>query len=320
MTDRSQNAPGSRAAGSLWPLASTEALGVIGSPIRHSLSPAIFNSAFTALGMDWVYLAFEVPPGRTAAALEGVRALSLKGLSVTMPHKSAAAEAVDALAHPADVLRAVNCVEAEGRRLVGHNTDGAGFLAALDSEAGFTPDGARCLVLGAGGAARAVTAALADAGAAEVVIVNRTRDKALEAAALAGDRGRLGNPQEASEMDIVVNATSVGMRTPEQPDAEATPIHPDCLREAQLFVDLIYEPSQTAILRAAAQKGVRTHNGLEMLVRQAGVSFELWTGSAAPLDVMRTAALNQLAAAEAAAGAAGTEGTEAGAAPPGAAD
>ena len=308
MTSSSQTALGIRAALSPWPLASTEALAVIGSPIRHSLSPPIFNSAFAALGMNWVYLAFEVPPGRAADALEGVRALSLKGLSVTMPHKSAVAEAVDALAHPADVLKAVNCVVAEGRRLVGHNTDGAGFLAALDIEAGFTADGARCLVLGAGGAARAVTAALADAGAAEVVIVNRTRGKALEAAALAGNRGRVGSPQEASGMDIIVNATSVGMRTPESPDAEATPIDPDYLREGQLFVDLIYEPARTAIQQAAARRGVRTRNGLEMLVRQAGVSFELWTGIPAPFDVMRRAALDQLEGTEAGSDARGAGG------------
>ena len=294
--------------GGVWPLAGTEVLGVIGSPIRHSLSPVIYNSAFAALRMDWAYLAFEVLDGAAAAALEGARALSLRGLSVTMPHKSAAAAAADVLSHPADVLGAVNCVAVEGRRLVGHNTDGAGFLAALDADANFTADGARCLVLGAGGAARAVTAALANAGAAEIVIVNRTESKGLAAAALAGGRGRLGSPQEALEMDLVVNATSVGMRTPEQPDAAATPIQPSFLKEGQLFVDLVYEPSRTAILKAAAEKGVRTCNGLEMLVRQAAVSFEIWTGRAAPLEAMRKSALEQLGRAVAGEGAEGSCG------------
>ncbi len=275
-----------------WPQGGTQAAGVIGSPVRHSLSPVIHNSAFAELGMDWAYLAFEVPAGRAKAALEGMRALSLAGLSVTMPHKHDIAAAVDALARPAGILGAVNCVVPEDGRLVGHNTDGAGFLAALRADAGFQPSGSRCMVLGAGGAARAAAAALADAGADEVAIVNRTPSRAEEAARLAGGAGRVGDALLAGEMDLVVNATPLGMARPGGSSEDGFPVDPGLLRSGQLLVDLIYEPARTPLMVAAQQRGVRVRNGLEMLVQQAAAAFELWTGRAAPLEVMRSAALS----------------------------
>ena len=185
---------------------------VIGDPVRHSLSPAIHNAAFAACDLDWVFLACEVPEGRAPEALAGALALGIEGLSVTMPHKAAVAATVDDLSSAARLLGAVNCVARQGDRLVGHNTDGGGFTDALAAEAGWSPAGARCVVLGAGGAARAVALALAEAAAAEVAIVNRSPRNAVAAAALAGDRGRVAEVGEVGGFDLVVNATPLGMR------------------------------------------------------------------------------------------------------------
>src|SRR4051794_5137806 len=176
---------------------STRVAGVIGMPVRHSLSPVIVNAAFEALGVDWSYVAFEVAAEDIEAALTGMRALRLGGLSVTMPHKERVAELVDGCSADAAALGAVNCVLLEGNRLVGENTDGSGFLDALHGDLGFDPEGRRAVVVGAGGAARAVVLALARAGAADVVVVNRTKAKAERAAALAGSVGRVADAESA---------------------------------------------------------------------------------------------------------------------------
>ncbi|MGH9186985.1 MAG: shikimate dehydrogenase [Acidimicrobiales bacterium] len=267
----------------------TRVAGVIGSPIRHSLSPAIYNAAFATTGLDWVLAAFEVAPGRAAAALDAVRVLGLAGLSVTMPHKSDVAAAVDALSGDAAVLGAVNSVvvETDGR-LVGHNTDGPGFLDALRAEPGFDPAGRRCAVVGAGGAARAVIRALATAGADEVTVMNRTGERAEAAAALAGRVGRvapLGAAEAIGAADLIVNATPLGMAH----EAES-PIDPDWLHPGQVVVDLVYEPTLTPLLAAARDRGVTAVNGLGMLVHQAGYQFQLWTGLEPPVPVLRAAA------------------------------
>ncbi|HEX2192088.1 MAG TPA: shikimate dehydrogenase, partial [Acidimicrobiales bacterium] len=182
----------------------TRVAAVIGHPVRHSLSPVLHNAAFRALELDWVYVAFEVPDGGAPSALAGMRALGIEGLSVTMPHKDAVAAAVDRLSPTARALGAVNTVVRRADVLEGHNTDGAGFLAAVRDDEGFDPAGRRCLVLGAGGAARAVVKALADAGAAEVVVVNRTASRAEAAAALAGPVGRVGTADRAADAELIV--------------------------------------------------------------------------------------------------------------------
>jgi len=244
---------------------------VIGDPVRHSLSPIIHNAAFAACGLDWVFLACEVPEGRVPDALAGAVALGIEGLSVTMPHKAAVAAAVDELSPTARLLGAVNCVARHGDRLVGHSTDGGGFVGALGDEAGWAPAGAGCAVLGAGGAARAVSLALADAGAAEVAVVNRTASNAVTAAALAGHRGRVAEPGEIGGFDLVVNATPLGMSGHGGPP---TPVDPVLLRPDQLLVDLVYEPAETALLAAARERGLRAFNGVRMLVHQAARAFE----------------------------------------------
>jgi shikimate dehydrogenase len=270
-------------------------VGVIGDPIGHSLSPLLHNAAFAALGLDWVSAAFPTPSGAAAGAVEGMRALGIRGLSVTMPHKTAVARHVDRLSPVADRLDAVNCVARTDHGLVGHNTDGAGFLAALRRGCGFDPAGRRCLVAGAGGAARAVILALAEAGAAEVVVVNRTPDRAVDAAALAGSRGRVGRPEDVGEAELVVDATPVGMAGTDGTDgigvAGAVPLlDPDLLGTGQVVADLVYRPERTEWLRRAAGRGATAVGGLGMLVHQAADQIELWTGSPAPVEVMWEAA------------------------------
>lgn len=265
---------------------------VIGDPVRHSLSPAIHNAAFAACGLDWVFLACEVPEGRVPEALAGAVALGVEGLSVTMPHKAAVAAAVDELSPTARRLEAVNCVARDGERLVGHSTDGDGFIDALADEAGWSPDGARCVVLGAGGAARAVILALAGAGAAEVAVVNRTAQNAVAAAALAADRGRVAEATETGRFDLVVNATPLGMTGHR---GAPLPLEPDLLQPRQILVDLVYEPAETALLAAARARGVAAFGGVRMLVHQAARAFELWTGADAPIEAMVAATEQALA-------------------------
>jgi len=266
------------------PSAATRVVGVMGHPVAHSLSPRLHNAAFAALGVDWVSVGFPVPPGRAADALAGARTLGIAGLSVTMPHKEDVAAAVDACTATAARLGAVNCVVDVDGRWEGDNTDGAGLLAALVRRHGFDPAGTRCLVVGAGGAARAVVAALGDAGVDEVVVANRTRARAEAAAALAGPAGHAGEADPAG-CDLVVNATPAGMGDVAGAPS-GWPVDPARLTPGQLVVDLVYHPPETPWLAAAASRGCRTANGLGMLVHQAARQIERWTGAEAPVAAM----------------------------------
>jgi len=269
--------------------AATSVVGVIGDPVAHSLSPLLHNTAFAVLALDWVSVGFPVAGGEAARALSGASALGIRGLSVTMPHKDAVARVVDELTPEAARLGAVNCVIATADGWVGDNTDGAGFVAALGRAHRFDPGAQRCLVLGAGGAARAVVAALADAGAAEVVVVNRTPEHAATAAALAGPVGRVGTAADALSCRLVVNATPLGMDDVAD-GAPSWPLDPALLDAGQLVVDLVYHPPVTPWLEAARQRGATVSNGLGMLVHQAALQVERWTGQAAPVDAMWQAA------------------------------
>ncbi len=252
------------------------------------------NAAFEALGLDWVYLAFDVAPGRVVDALAGMRALGIAGLSVTIPHKEAAAAAVDRRSTLAGALGAVNTVVLEaGGALRGENTDGPGFLRALRDDEGFDVATKRCLVIGAGGAARAVVRALADAGAAEVVVANRTRERAEAVVALAPGCARVGVPAEAGEADLIVNATPVGMAGGGAEDA--LPVDPVHLGPGQLVVDLVPNPAITPLIDRARAQGAVATNGLGMLVHQAAIAFRMWTGVDPPVAVMSAAALDELA-------------------------
>jgi shikimate dehydrogenase len=269
----------------------TRLAAVIGSPVRHSLSPAMHNAAFRALDLDWIYLAFEVAVDEVAAAFAGARALRIAGLSVTIPHKAAALAAVDESTAAARAVGAVNTIVAsDDGGLRGDNTDGPGFIAALADE-GFDPAGMVCAVVGAGGAGRAVVHALAGAGAAEVVVVNRSLERAESAAALAGPAGRVGTGADLEHADLVVNATPLGLAGAATEDL---PLDPGLLGPGHLLVDLIPNPAVTPLMRAARDRGAQVAGGLGMLVHQGALAFELWTGRPAPIEVMRAAAVEAL--------------------------
>lgn len=268
--------------------ASTRLAAVIGSPVRHSLSPVIHNAAYAASGLDWVYVALEVLPGHGEAAFAGIRALGLAGVSVTTPHKDTAFASVDEVTPAARAMRAVNCVHRVGDRLIGHNTDGDGFVDSLRLDAGVDPAGLRIAVVGAGGAARSIVEALGRSGAAAVVVVNRTAERAGPAAQLAGPAGRVGSMDDIASCDIVVNATSVGLGS----DELAIPV--SVLRPHHIVADVVYHPLDTALLRAARGEGAQTLDGLGMLVHQAARQFTIWTGEQAPVTAMRRAAEDEL--------------------------
>jgi shikimate dehydrogenase len=255
----------------------TRCAAVIGDPVRHSLSPLLHNTAYRELGLDIVYLAFEVPAGSTATALDAVRTLGLIGLSVTMPHKEAAAVACDELTDDAARLQSVNTVTpTPDGRMRGDSTDGEGFVRALRA-AGHDPAGARVLVLGAGGAARAVSLALHRAGAAVEVAARRA-----DAAARVPYAVPVAWETRAEmDADIVVNATPVGMGG----DTELVIVP----RVGTVYADLVYHPLETALLSAARSIGAPTVDGLGMLVHQAALQVEQWVGCPAPVDAMRTA-------------------------------
>lgn len=265
--------------------AATQVAAVIGHPVRHSLSPALHNAAFAARQLDWVFCAFDVAPEHGEAAVRSMVPLGIRGMSVTMPHKDAAAAAVDELSPVAAALGAVNCVVNRDGRLVGENTDGDGFVASLRVDHGVDPSGLRCVVLGAGGAARSVIDALARAGAAEVAVVNRTRATAEVAVALAGAVGRVADAGAVADADLVVNATSIGMQL-DDPDRPRLPLDPDLLRSGQVVADLVVHPLRTALLDEAERRGAMPVPGLGMLVHQAALAFGHWTGLEAPLGEM----------------------------------
>jgi shikimate dehydrogenase len=272
----------------------TRVAGVIGWPVEHSLSPAIHNAAFAAADLDWVYVPLPVRPAWLEAALIGVVPLGIAGANVTMPHKTEAADLIDDLSEDAELLRAVNTIRVVDDRLQGHNTDVGGFDRFLRRDAGFEPAGRSALIYGAGGAARACALALARAGLGTLTVAVRAPTRA---APLVGLVERFDVPVttvdvsqvEGLEVDLVVNATPVGV--PAEPEHRSLPVLDDEL----LVVDLLYDPPSTALQRRARAAGATVFGGIGLLVEQAALSFELWTGTPAPLEVMSAAALATLA-------------------------
>jgi shikimate dehydrogenase len=267
----------------------TRLAAVIGSPVRHSLSPALHNAAFAAAGLDWRFVALEVAPGAAADAISAMRTLGIGGFAVTTPHKADAAAAVDEVDAASSALRSVNTVVLrDDGSTFGVSTDGEGFVDSLRA-ADADPAGRRVVVLGAGGAARSIVDALGRAGAADVVIVNRSAGSAGAAAGLA-TVARVGALGEVAGADLLVNATSVGMGSDE------CPVDPGVLHGGLVVADIVYHPIETALLRAARAVGAGTVDGLGMLVHQAARQQLLWTGVAPDPAVIRAAAEAELAA------------------------
>ncbi len=273
----------------------THITGIVGWPVEHSLSPAIHNAAFAAAGLDWAYVPLPVPPEGLFEALTGLAALGFRGVNVTMPHKTETADLLEELSEDAQLLRAVNTIVVRGGALEGHNTDAPGFGRFLRRDAGFDPAGAEALIYGAGGAARACALALARAGVGRITVAARDVARAAPLASIVESVGvplAVVRPAdvEGSVADLVVNATPVGA-----PGAE--PAHPALpqLGPGVLVVDLLYDPPTTDLQRRAREAGATAVGGLGHLLEQAALSFELWTGTPAPLDVMSAAALALLA-------------------------
>jgi shikimate dehydrogenase len=253
----------------------------------------LHNTAYEAMGLDWVYVALAVPAGRSAAAVDAARTLGFVGLSVTMPHKTAVADACDSLDADAALLGSVNTVTIDGVAARGSSTDGEGFLRSL-REASHEPASMRALVLGAGGAARAVVVALARAGAK--VSVSARRDSAgAEAAGLVPDVAVVGwddRAAAAADTDLLVNATPIGMAG--GPASTDLPVPETALRPGLLVTYLVYHPLETPLVAAAEAAGAVVVDGLGMLVHQAALQIEHWAGRPAPADRMRSAALAAL--------------------------
>ena len=270
-----------------------ELVGVAGHPIDHSLSPQLHEAAFRALGLNWESRRYDVSAGGGAQLVETMRTLRLRGLSVTMPLKEEVAACVDELDEQARLLGSVNTLVLEHGRVLGLSTDGLGLLDALRHSKGFEPAGTRAVIVGAGGAARAVAAALGSAGAAEITVVARRPDQAQQVALLAGPSGRVGSPTDAAVADVIIETTPVGMAdTPHH--LAASLVDPELLHQGQLAVDLVYHPRRTLWLDAAARSGAETEGGLGMLVHQAARAIERWVGQPAPVAAMWAAASEAL--------------------------
>jgi shikimate dehydrogenase len=265
---------------------------LLGQPVAHSLSPALHNAAFAALGIDAHYEARLVAPDDLASVVAALKAPDCLGANVTAPHKRAVMEHLDEVSPEACALGAVNTIVNEGGRLSGSNTDATG-LARWMRLAGIDPLGKRALVLGAGGAARASVWTLADLGAASILVLNRTVERGQDL--VTSMRHRLphadlmwGNLDEAAEparapWPVVVNATSLGHQ------GSAPAVHPSCYSPDSVAIELAYNPPETVFMVAAQHAGARTENGLGMLLHQAALAFERWTGQVPPMAVYEQA-------------------------------
>ncbi len=248
----------------------TQLYGVIGNPVRHSLSPVIHNRAFRRIGMNAVYLPFEVD--HLDEAMRGIRGLGFRGISVTLPFKTDVISFLDGLDDAAKKMKAVNTIRNEKGKLIGYNTDGCGAVEALEEKVSL--QGRRVLLLGAGGAARAIAFALKERSC-QVLIHNRSQDKAQ---ALAGELGFLSlsclSSGELDDVQVIVNATAVGLH----PHDSESPLPKGLLRPGMTVMDIVYRPLRTRLLAEAEDCGCHTIDGIEMLARQGAAQLQIWTG------------------------------------------
>lgn len=272
----------------------SELVGVFGHPVAENPTCVMQEAAFQALGLNWRYLTIEVLPQELAAAMQGMRAMNFQGINLTIPHKVAVLQYLDDVSPDARLMGAVNTVRRDGQRLIGENTDGKGFLRSLAEDAGVDPAGKRVVILGAGGAARAMTVELALAGCAHITVVNRNRERGEALVHLLNTKTPVtaefvawqGDYAIPAGTDVVANATSIGL----YPHVDDQPALDYATITAQMVVcDVIPNPPQTPFLRHAAAAGALTLDGLGMLVYQGAIGFKMWTGQEAPVAVMRTA-------------------------------
>ncbi|KJS16322.1 MAG: hypothetical protein VR69_09700 [Peptococcaceae bacterium BRH_c4b] len=277
--------------------------GLYGDPVAHSFSPAMHNAAFRELGIDWIYLPFRVQGEKLGAAVAAIRALGMAGVNITVPHKQAVPGYLDRLSPEAVLIGAVNTVVHKDGLLWGYNTDGTGFIRSLAEDTGYNVNGRKVLMLGAGGAARAVAISLALAGATEIIIANRSVSKAAELSGLIRDKTKCssypldfyetGNndagfiekwEEAVSRAELVVHTTTLGMH-PRHNSWPDFPYH--LLGPGHLAVDLVYNPTRTEFLKRCSGQGAAVCSGLGMLLYQGVQALEMWTGLPAPVEVMR---------------------------------
>jgi shikimate dehydrogenase len=271
-----------------------ELVGVFGHPVAENPTIVMQEAAFQELGLNWRYLTIEVYPEDLENAIKGMRAFNMRGINLTIPHKVEVLKYLDEVAEDARLMGAVNTVLREGDRLIGENTDGKGFLYSLREDTQVDPAGKRIVVLGAGGAARAITVELALAGAAHLTVVNRSAERGQALVSLLNEK----TPVTAefvqwddvyalpANTDVLVNATSIGL----YPDVTAKPdLDYDTITANMIVCDVIPNPPHTPFLKEAEARGARTLDGLGMLVYQGAIGFKMWTGLDAPVEVMHQA-------------------------------
>lgn len=263
----------------------------MGQPVAGNPTQFMMEQAFNAAGLDWRYLTLEVPPEHLADAVRGMRVMGFQGGNFTIPHKVAVIAHLDALSEAAQLMGAVNCVNREDDKFIGENTDGMGFLQSLRNV--IDPAGKQVVILGAGGAARAISVEIGLAGAAQITVVNRSPQRGRELVELLGDKVQVrskfvpweGDYEVDEGTDVVINATAIGLG-----DSDArVPLDVETLTPSMVVADVIFNPPQTRLLSDAAQRGCKTLDGLGMLVNQAVIGFKIWTGIDPNPTVMREA-------------------------------
>ena len=272
----------------------TELYGLIGYPARHTFSPLMQNAAFQTLGINAVYLAFEVKPKDLGTAMHSLRTLGIKGLNVTVPYKEKVLKYLDEVEQEARFIGAVNTIVLKEGRLKGYNTDGKGFVRSLKEEFGILPEGKRFFIIGAGGASRAISFSLALKGAGRIVLIDEIEDKAASLSkslekhtnseAIALKKNNKAVKEMILNSDVLINATPCGMKL-----KDPKVIEPNFLHKGLFVYDVIYNPRTTTLLRDARNKGAVTANGIGMLLNQGALSFDIWTGKRAPVHVMKKA-------------------------------
>lgn len=275
----------------------TALYGIFGYPVEHTFSPGMHNAAFQKLALDAAYVPFAVHPDRLAEAMQAIIPLGLKGLNVTVPHKERVVPLLHDLSQEARLIGAVNTIEVRDGALVGHNTDGRGFLRSMKEDAGFSPRKKRILIIGSGGAARAVSFSLALAGASSLALFDSEQAKAERLAAdLAAKTGVAASPigedgiaAAAAEAHCIINATPLGLKK-----SDILPIGTEYIAKKHLVCDLVYNPPDTGLLRAAKARGAKRLGGIGMLLFQGVIAFEIWTGRKPPVALMKKALAAQL--------------------------
>ncbi|MFV9510976.1 shikimate dehydrogenase [Tepidibacillus sp. LV47] len=267
----------------------TQLIGLIGHPVSHSKSPEMHNGMFAKLDLNYVYLAFDVPPSHLKEAIEGMKALKIKGFNVTIPHKVEVMKYLDQVSEEAKQIGAVNTIVNDEGRLIGYNTDGIGYLRSLIEETGVQLKGKRVLILGAGGAARAIGYTIANSPIGQLTIINRDQNKAhilrksLEQYTKTDVLSIEQMEKGVKEADIIVNTTSIGMA----PNIDQSLIKKEWIQPNHLVSDIIYNPLETKLIQEARSQGAQVHSGLGMFIYQGVIAFEKWTGITPDPSYMR---------------------------------